>query len=184
MPICSILPNNREARQTKRIGCSNSSAKLMIESKFEPVKLNSNETRMRRGLMTSRIMALLVGTVMVILLLASCATDAAQPPEPAPASKSAPAASVSSEETTDIMNSQEELIARGQELFQETAGGVGCAMCHGADASGDSGPEIRDMSIDDIQLALKNNEQMSFINLSPDEIEAVAAYLGYLATNE
>ncbi|MCH8103621.1 MAG: c-type cytochrome [Chloroflexi bacterium] len=81
--------------------------------------------------------------------------------------------------------SDEELIAQGKEIFVKTAGGVGCALCHGLDAKGDpsqGAPDNRGASADTIFAALASRPQMSFITLTNDEIDAVAAYLAFLAT--
>ena len=81
--------------------------------------------------------------------------------------------------------SDEELIAQGKEIFEKTAGGVGCALCHGLDARGDpsqGAPDNRGASADTIFAALASRPQMSFITLTNDEVDAVAAYLAFLAT--
>ncbi len=71
--------------------------------------------------------------------------------------------------------------AKGQELYQKTAGGVGCQACHGADGKGkpNTAPGVRGASADDIRRAL-GGDAMNSISLSEEEIEAVAAYLEYL----
>lgn len=69
------------------------------------------------------------------------------------------------------------LVSRGEEVFQKTAGGVGCQACHGRDARGDIGPDIRGATLSRISLALSTVEQMAFIKLSLGEVQAVAAYL-------
>ncbi|MFQ5922348.1 MAG: c-type cytochrome [Anaerolineales bacterium] len=76
--------------------------------------------------------------------------------------------------------SDDELVALGEELYQRTAGGIGCQACHGVDASGDVGPNILGKSAQTIQTQLESNEAMQFIILSDSEIQAVAAYLGWL----
>lgn len=75
-------------------------------------------------------------------------------------------------------------VAAGKVIFEETAGGVGCASCHGMDASGDIGPDIRGRTALDILDQLAANEQMQFIQLTDDEVEKVAAYLNYLYEND
>ncbi len=75
------------------------------------------------------------------------------------------------------------LQAKGEEIFQKTAGGIGCKTCHGIDAKGIApAPNIRDMSSDDIEDALNEVSEMAFIHLSSEDIDAVAAYLKYLST--
>ena len=68
-------------------------------------------------------------------------------------------------------------MARGEQIFQKTAGGVGCASCHGIEATGMVGPNIRGRTASQIASALGRVEAMSFIKLSSEEVEAVAAYL-------
>tara|TARA_R110002051_G_scaffold281373_1_gene342986 strand:+ start:5397 stop:5954 length:558 start_codon:yes stop_codon:yes gene_type:complete len=70
--------------------------------------------------------------------------------------------------------------AAGKVIFEETAGGVGCQSCHGADGSGDSAPDIRGQDARAILEQLRRNENMSFITLSSGEVDQVAAYLDYL----
>lgn len=74
-------------------------------------------------------------------------------------------------------------VAAGKIIFEETAGGVGCMSCHGQDATGDFGPDIVGMDAAMIQVQLESNENMTFIELTDEEVEQVAAYLAYLAGN-
>ncbi len=71
---------------------------------------------------------------------------------------------------------------RGQLIFQRTAGGVGCASCHGNDSKGTQGPGsyIRGRSAEGITFALNNVRLMSSIKLTLEEIADVADYLKYL----
>ena len=73
-------------------------------------------------------------------------------------------------------------IKRGEEIFQRSAGGVGCASCHGIDARGvdASAPEILGRPPKAIKRALATVSRMDFISLSDDDVEAVAAYLQFL----
>ncbi len=73
-------------------------------------------------------------------------------------------------------------VAAGEQVFQVTAGGVGCQLCHGQDAKGLIGPNIVGKTADDIRFQFENNDQMKFITLTDAEIESVATYLQYLAT--
>ncbi len=70
-----------------------------------------------------------------------------------------------------------DLVARGEQIFQKTAGGVGCASCHGIEATGMVGPNIRGRTASQIASALGRVEAMSFIKLTSEDVEAVAAYL-------
>jgi mono/diheme cytochrome c family protein len=80
--------------------------------------------------------------------------------------------------------SEDELVAAGEKIFQETAGGIGCQACHGRDALGDVGPNIVGKSAETIQTQLDTNEAMQFIILSSEDIEALAAYLDWLAEQQ
>ncbi|MBI6546577.1 MAG: cytochrome c, partial [Cyanobacteria bacterium NC_groundwater_1444_Ag_S-0.65um_54_12] len=73
-----------------------------------------------------------------------------------------------------------DLIVKGKRIFEVTAGGVGCASCHGMDGSGSEGgaPYIRGASENQFRAALAGGAPaMSFIKLNEDEIAAVLAYL-------
>ncbi|MDZ4134823.1 MAG: cytochrome c [Paracoccaceae bacterium] len=72
------------------------------------------------------------------------------------------------------------IAAAGKVIFEETAGGVGCQTCHGPEAKGDVGPDIRGRTSKDILTQLKNNTNMQFIKLTKDEVDQVATYLLYL----
>lgn len=109
-------------------------------------------------------------------------TPAPTPPSDEPAPSPEPSTPAPSEDPMGDTNDREQLISLGKTLYDESAGGVGCAMCHAADARGDIGPNLRGKSLGDIQFALETNEQMSFIIVSPEEIEAIAAYLQQLNT--
>jgi len=65
----------------------------------------------------------------------------------------------------------------GRIIFERTAGGVGCAACHGMDATGDVGPDIRGRDPVAILDAMSAVDEMGFIELSEVEIARVAAYL-------
>lgn len=75
----------------------------------------------------------------------------------------------------------DDLVVKGEEIFQVTAGDVGCQLCHGTDATGVIGPDIRGMDATFIKNALRAVADMEFMELNDDEIEAVAAYLKTLA---
>ncbi len=70
-----------------------------------------------------------------------------------------------------------DVVVRGEQIFLKTAGGVGCASCHGIEARGLVGPDIRGRTASQIASALSSVEPMRFITLSAEEIEAVAAFL-------
>ncbi|MBI4301352.1 MAG: cytochrome c, partial [Chloroflexi bacterium] len=90
--------------------------------------------------------------------------------------------------TPTLSTSGSDLLTKGKLIFEKTAGGVGCAHCHGLDGKG-RGPagiqaaNIRSKNEGDIRAAIQGGvPMMSFIKLSDDEITAVAAYLQHLAT--
>jgi mono/diheme cytochrome c family protein len=83
-------------------------------------------------------------------------------------------------ETTVPSASEADLLALGEEVYQVTAGGIGCKSCHGTDGLGDIGPAIIGKSAETIRIQLDFNENMFFIILTDEEIEAVAAYLKVL----
>lgn len=67
---------------------------------------------------------------------------------------------------------------QGEILFQETAGRDGCQECHGEDALGLEGPNIRGKTVDNIVEAINSFPEMEdMFGLTPNEIEAIAAYL-------
>lgn len=70
--------------------------------------------------------------------------------------------------------------AAGKVIFEKTAGGVGCAACHGMTAEGDIGPNIVGRDSVAILDTLRVNAEMQFIQLTEEEIDQVAAYLRYL----
>jgi DNA-binding beta-propeller fold protein YncE len=75
------------------------------------------------------------------------------------------------------------LAERGRIIFEQTAGGVGCASCHGMDARGRaalSTPDIRGAGEDRIRPALAAVELMRTIQLTDDEIAAVVEHLRIL----
>jgi hypothetical protein len=83
------------------------------------------------------------------------------------------------EKTSDSVPGDVDLLVLGEELFQRTAGGVGCAACHGPDGQGTSiAPNITGVTKSRIVRALNGGvPQMSSIELTDTEIDAVYAYL-------
>lgn len=65
-----------------------------------------------------------------------------------------------------------EQVARGATLFTNI-----CASCHGADATGDSAPDITGMIRKDVRQAVKGIEAMPAFDLTDAEIDDVTAYL-------
>ncbi len=154
---------------------------------------------------TSRRGEVLPGALLVVALLgllliggAACTSSAQAeggvPPTPAfdPTPASAPMATstplaatptvVAASAPEEATSGPKDLIAIGEVIYQETAGGLGCQFCHGRDARGNIGPSIRGKTAGDIMGQLEEEGQMSFLSMSDKEVEAVAAYLQYLAT--
>ena len=78
-------------------------------------------------------------------------------------------------------DSDDPLVAEGKLVFEETAGGIGCAACHGLQATGnpDTGaPYIIGVSRAQLGAALHGGvPDMDFFKLSRQEAKAVLAYL-------
>jgi mono/diheme cytochrome c family protein len=71
-------------------------------------------------------------------------------------------------------------LAAGREIFEKTAGGVGCASCHGMNGRGGgplNAPDIRGADETRIRSALTGVVVMSRITLSDAEIAAVVSHL-------
>ena len=103
------------------------------------------------------------------------------PAEPTPTEPAADPTSTEDDEASG--GGDDELIEQGRVIFEETAGGIGCAACHGMDAKGDptiGSADIRGANAERIQGALASVDMMSIIELTDEEIDAVAAYLATL----
>lgn len=85
---------------------------------------------------------------------------------------------------------QEDDLTAGRRLFRETAGGVGCAYCHGLEGRGDGLPGIEAPNIVGAQMSAIRASlaggvpAMGFIELNERELAAVAAYVQQLAVPE
>lgn len=84
--------------------------------------------------------------------------------------------------TTEPGGAEDEVLALGREVFEVTAGGNGCAACHGKDAQGTAdGPNIIGSSKASIWGAIGGGViDMNDISLTPEELEAVYRYLVFL----
>jgi len=74
-------------------------------------------------------------------------------------------------------------LALGREIFEKTAGGVGCASCHGLNGRGGAqfdAPDIRGANEQRLRAALAGVVVMSRITLNDAEIAAVVAHLAEL----
>ncbi len=72
----------------------------------------------------------------------------------------------------------------GKEVYEKLAGGVGCQACHGMDAAGIIGPDIRGKDPVAILAALQSVPDMGFIELTSEQVDQVAAYLRALHESE
>lgn len=137
--------------------------------------------------------ALLLGLVSSMAALALACGGSAETDVKTPAAAAAtatattaPAATTPAAAPTSTGNPEKDLIAKGKIIFQQTAGGVGCQMCHGMEARGDGAanlgaPNIRGADISRIRVALSGGVPvMGFIKLSEEEIVAVAAFVASL----
>lgn len=144
-----------------------------------------------------------VGTV-AIGLLAACGGSSSEPTATptatvegtsaatavaTPAGTTAATASPQATVTPAATSAADAQFALGEEVFQKTAGGVGCAYCHGGDGMGDGpamvgAPPNRGATEAMVRDALSNNPDMTFIKLSSAEIKAVVVYLAYLAEQQ
>jgi mono/diheme cytochrome c family protein len=78
-----------------------------------------------------------------------------------------------------------DIVALGERLYQKEAGGIGCQYCHGQDARGDVGPNIRGKSLAAILQAVGTIPNMQMMaNLTDEEFEAIAAYLETLTVDD
>ncbi len=72
-----------------------------------------------------------------------------------------------------------EMVVRGEKVYFQQPNG--CVGCHGKDATGGVGPNIRGKTAAQIRHQLDETPQMQSLVLSNDEIEAAAAYLQSLS---
>ena len=148
---------------------------------------------MPRWVLVLRTVLILIGGLAAIVALSACSGAAADtvtagPPAGArgaalPPSAAAPAPRpATSGSQSGAAPASSTLLAQGRKVFEETAGGVGCAYCHGHDGKG-TGPAglqaafIQDKKEVDIRYAMANLPMMSIVKLNDQEVEAVAAYV-------
>ncbi len=80
--------------------------------------------------------------------------------------------------TTTAGAIEDPVLALGREIFEVTAGGTGCAECHGLDGLGTSDADaVAGASKSAIREALDEERDMADIDLSEEELEAVFQYL-------
>ena len=90
--------------------------------------------------------------------------------------------------TTEADGVDSEVLALGQLLWDERAGFAGCQECHAPDGGGTAnGPNIIGASRSALRAALQGTDDMTDLDLTTAELEAVYAYMQFLtqqATSE
>lgn len=131
-----------------------------------------------------RVRSALLGAAMVAVTAASACGGSTSVPAAGVAAAVATTAPAVATGVPAASASRDAVLARGREIFQKTAGGVGCAYCHGPEAkggaSGTTAPNIRGGVATEAKLraALAGGAPlMSFIKLDDEEIEAVLQYV-------
>ena len=88
-------------------------------------------------------------------------------------------------QTQDTQALVAEMVEHGEQLFFEGKIGVGCAACHGDDAKGLIGQDIRGKSVAEIIGAANSVEDMQNAEIdtfTEDEFVAIHAYPAMLAS--
>ena len=153
---------------------------------------------LKRDLM-KLVSGILLGGVTVLVVTPACGSPASSAPTQLSSPAAAPAATATPRPAVNAAtpaNPQPanqpanapstDLLAKGKLIFEKTAGGVGCAYCHGLDGKGNGtagvgAPPNRGAAEAKVRAALSGGVPlMSFIKLTEDEITAVVAYLQYL----
>ena len=80
-----------------------------------------------------------------------------------------------------------DLLAQGKVIFEETGGGVGCAFCHGFEGKGDGVADVgapanagATLALFETAVAEGESGAMEYIELTSSEKKAVIAYLQFL----
>ena len=122
------------------------------------------------------LISIMVTFVAAAVFLTACGGKSASTPTPSPSPATPPPAVAPTPKVDSVA-----LKAKGEEIYQKTAGGIGCKTCHGTDGKGipNTAPDIREASAEDIRRAL-GGDAMSFISMTDEDIEAVATYTKYL----
>lgn len=109
------------------------------------------------------------------------APETTQPPTDNPTDTTAPP----TDTTAPPEGPDEDVLALGQQVWDVTAGGEGCAFCHGFDAKGGpGGPDVRGGSKSSIVGSIGGGTpDMEHIVLTDAELEAVYQYLKFLTAS-
>lgn len=78
-----------------------------------------------------------------------------------------------------LPNQTPEILLHGEMVFQDE-----CAACHGEQAKGESGPDIRGYILPDLIAALRGIEDMPEFELPEEDNKAIASWLMSLAPDE
>ncbi len=141
--------------------------------------------------------SILLGGTVMLGILSACGGPAAETkpipappptlaPTPAPTPAPAPVTAIPVSRPADS-NGHVDPQAQGKLIWEEAAGGVGCAYCHGLEGkgsgtSGQGAPNIRGTNKSQIRRAVAGGVPlMSFIKLNEEELAAVAEYVQYLS---
>lgn len=146
--------------------------------------------------MVKLVGGILLGGVAVLTVLSACGganagtSSALETPQATATATSQPtptsvlAATSSPVPTPTATAGGGDLLAQGKLIFEKTAGGVGCAACHGLNGKGIAqmnSPNVRGKNEGDVRIAIQGGvPMMAFIKLTDEEITAVVAYLRYL----
>ena len=68
----------------------------------------------------------------------------------------------------------------GKQLFEQTAGGTGCAICHGMDGKSGIAPPNAGANETKLRSSLGAVATMQYIKLNRGEIKALSSYLDFL----
>ncbi len=141
---------------------------------------------MRRDLV-KLVGGILFGGAMLVALAACASSTGAASSAPEATTPAAGAAPTTQQSTQPADKPASDPLAQGKLLFEKTAGGVGCAACHGLDGKGSptpvNAPNIRGKNEGDVRAAISGGVPMmtEIIKLNDEQIAAVVAYLDYLS---
>lgn len=130
----------------------------------------------------------------ILVALAACAGPTGASPSPPDGAAPPPSAATTALPTNGqpvtqpANNATSDPLSKGKLIFEKTAGGMGCAICHGMDGKGNGpagvgAPTIRGKMEGDVRAAISGGVPMmtTIITLNDEEISAVVAYMQYLS---
>lgn len=83
-----------------------------------------------------------------------------------------------------LVSAGELILPPDQVQIGQSAYSKKCASCHGRDASGASGPDVKGILPRDVTMAARGVENMPRVPLETDEAEAIAIFLMSLAPDQ